>query len=209
MWVALLNLDCAYADDPEAAATATLARALQHNDAKKMHLAAIDIFERAMQPELLAAVARGARRKFGASCKVWLRLHRLDVAGGRDGGGVLERAVKSLPARKHVKLLSRAALAEFREGSPERARAIFENLLQTYPKRTDLWGMYLDQEIRAGNAVATRNAFERAIHLNLAPKRMRYFFKRYVEFESEHGTPERVEYVKQRALEFVQGRAQA
>lgn len=39
----------------------------------------------------------------------------------------------------------RAALAEFRLGCAERGRSVFEGVLVNYPKRTDLWNVYLDQ----------------------------------------------------------------
>jgi len=42
-------------------------------------------------------------------------------------------------------VLSAAAVAEFKVGSAERGRAIFEDVLRNYPKRTDLWSVYLDQ----------------------------------------------------------------
>ena len=44
-----------------------------------------------------------------------------------------------------AQLLSAAALAEFRAGGAERGRSIFEGILRNYPKRLDLWSVYLDQ----------------------------------------------------------------
>lgn len=57
----------------------------------------------------------------------------------------LDQSLLSLPRRKHIKVISRAALLEFKTGSMERARSIFEGILRNYPKRTDLWSVYLDQ----------------------------------------------------------------
>ncbi len=34
---------------------------------------------------------------------------------------------------------------EFKEGDPERGRGVFEGILRNYPKRLDLWSIYLDQ----------------------------------------------------------------
>lgn len=212
VWVAYLNLENTFADDPTVAASALLQRALQANDAKKMYLAALDIFQRAARAELLALCAKGVKRKFRGSCKVWLRLVALALAEGKPPGSLLAEATAALPKRKHVKFLSRAALLEYKQGRAERGRGVFENVLLTYPRRTDVWGMYIDQEIKAGGGgslEAVRNLFERTIHLNLKPKKMRYFFKRYAAFEAGHGTAERVEYVKQCALQFVESQAGA
>lgn len=207
MWVAYLNLENSFADDPAESAAALLKRAVQQNDAKKMYLAAIDIFQRSQRKELLDTCAKTVRKKFRESCKVWLRLFQLALADKNHSGSLIEQATQSLPKRKHVKFLSRAALMEFKEGSPGRGRGLFENILQTYPKRTDVWGIYIDQEIKQGKIVPVRNLFERAINLNLKAKRMRYFFKRYLTFEEEHGTADKVEYVKRSAMEFIQGQA--
>jgi len=35
-------------------------------------------------------------------------------------------------------------------------------------------------------------------------KKMKYFFKRYLEFEKLHGTEETIEHVKQKAREYVE-----
>lgn len=70
----------------------------------------------------------------------------------------------------------------------ERARTIFEKIASTYPKRVDLWSVYLDKELQVGDVEVTRSLFERATSLNLSTKKMKYFFKRFLDFEREHGT---------------------
>ena len=42
-------------------------------------------------------------------------------------------------------MLSQAALIEFHRGSADRGRSIFEGILRNFPKRLDLWSVYLDQ----------------------------------------------------------------
>lgn len=49
-----------------------------------------------------------------------------------------------------------------------------------------------------------RALFERATHLQLPPKKMKFLFKRYLEYEKKEGTAATVEHVKRRAMEFVQ-----
>ena len=57
----------------------------------------------------------------------------------------LERSNPDAWLNVAVQVLSAAAVAEFKLGSAERGRAIFEDVLRNYPKRTDLWSVYLDQ----------------------------------------------------------------
>lgn len=56
---------------------------------------------------------------------------------------------------------------------------------------------------------ACRALFERATHLALPPKKMKFLFKRYLEYEKREGSAASVEHVKRRALEFVEQAALA
>ena len=81
---------------------------------------------------------------------------------------VLNKAIKSLPKTQHVEVITQFALLEYRcalrgsvgpsvggrcgltraarsFGDLERARTIFEKLISTYPKRVDLWSIYIDK----------------------------------------------------------------
>jgi rRNA biogenesis protein RRP5 len=145
-------------------------------------------------------------KKFPGSAKVWLRLIESSLAAGEGDGARrgLERALAALPRRKHVKVITQAALLEFRIGEAERGRSVFESLLKSYPKRLDLWGLYLDQEVKAGDAGRTRALFERATGLALPPKKMKSLFRRYLEYEKARGDAGAVEHVKRRALAYVE-----
>lgn len=56
-------------------------------------------------------------------------------------------------------------------------------------------------------ALPHRDIFERVIHLSLAPKRMKFFFKRYLDYEKQHGTEKDVQAVKAKALEYVEAKS--
>ena len=153
------------------------------------------------------------------SAKVWLAHVRaailsLDAANpgtGTGGGAVdadvvkraLDRATQALPKRKHVKLMVQTALCEFREGRPERGRTMFESILRNYPRRTDIWSTYVDQEIKCGDDDRTRGLLERATHLELTPKSMKFLFKKFLDFERKRGNKEKVEKVKRMAMDYV------
>ncbi|GBF92560.1 hypothetical protein Rsub_05174 [Raphidocelis subcapitata] len=210
VWVAWLNLEGAYgAPDPAAALMALFNRALQYTDQKKLYLALLGILQRSGRGELLADALRAMTKKFSGSCKVWLRAieHALTTGGDASGDAarkLLERALATLPRRKHVKAISHAALLEFRVGAPERGRSIMEGVLRNYPRRLDLWSMYIDQEVKQGDAGRVRSLLERATSMQLPPKKMKFLFRRWLEFEKAHGSEEQAAHVKQRALEYVQ-----
>jgi rRNA biogenesis protein RRP5 len=49
-----------------------------------------------------------------------------------------------------------------------------------------------------------RALLERATTLTLPPKKMKFLFRRWLEFETAHGSAATAQHVKERALEFVQ-----
>lgn len=44
------------------------------------------------------------------------------------------------------------------------------------------------------------------IHLSVSVKKIKFFFKRYLEYEKKHGTPQSIQAVKEKAIEFVESK---
>ncbi|CAA3014339.1 rRNA biogenesis RRP5 [Olea europaea subsp. europaea] len=204
IWVAYFNLENEYGIPPQEAVTKIFQRALQYCDPKRVHLALLGMYDRTEQHKLADELLDKMVRKFKHSCKVWLRRIQWLLRQNHDGiQSVVNRALLSLPRHKHIKFISQTAILEFKCGVPDRGRSMFEGMLREYPKRTDLWSIYLDQEIRVGDADVIRALFERAISLSLPPKKMKFLFKKYLEYEKSMGDEERVESVKRKAFEYV------
>ena len=119
-------------------------------DPKKLYLVLVDMYTRAEQIEILEETLKLIVKKFRSSCKVWLTyIRHVTLKGDAEGSRkLLDQATTSLPKRKHIKLLVKVALLEMKEGDPERGRTMFEGILRNYPKRTDIWSVYIDQEIK-------------------------------------------------------------
>lgn len=147
-------------------------RALQYNDPKKVHLSLLGMYERTEQHKLADELLDKMVKKFKHSCKVlffyflqafplvhqnilvlcsvayqvWLRRVQRILKQQQDVvQPVVNRALLSLPRHKHIKFISQTAILEFKCGVPDRGRSMFEGILREYPKRTDLWSIYLDQ----------------------------------------------------------------
>ena len=60
------------------------------------------------------------------------------------------------------------------------------------------------QEVKQGEQARIRSLFERAVTLQLPAKKIKFLFKRYLEYEKQDGTPATVEKVKQAAREYVE-----
>ncbi|KAL8459787.1 hypothetical protein ACS0TY_031636 [Phlomoides rotata] len=205
IWVAYFNLENEHGNPPEEAVSKVFQRALQYCDPKKVHLALLGMYERTEQHKLADVLLDKMTRKFKKSCKVWLRKIQLFFKTNSDGvQSVVNRALMCLPRHKHIKFISQSAILEFKCGIPDRGRSMFEGMLREYPKRTDLWSVYLDQEIRLGDGDLIRALFERAISLSLPPKKMKFLFKKYLEYEKSIGDEERIEEVKKKAMDYVE-----
>lgn len=50
-----------------------------------------------------------------------------------------------------------------------------------------------------------RNLYKRAVGQPMALKKMKFFYKKYLQFEEKHGTESHVNDVKQKALDYVEG----
>jgi rRNA biogenesis protein RRP5 len=120
--------------------------------------------------------------------------------------GLLLRATQSVEEHQHRTLTSKFAALEFQSinGEAERGRTIFEGLLSTFPKKVDLWDMYIDLEKSRGNIANTRVLFERMCNTKMKQRRAKFVFKRWLEFEEFAGQAEDVQRVKALATEYVQ-----
>lgn len=205
IWVAYFNLENEYGNPPEDAVKKVFQRALQYCDPKKVHLALLKMYKKTNQNKLAEELLDKMIKKFKHSCKFWLKRVKWLLKQKQDGvQSVVQRALLCLPRHKHIKFISQTAIREFKCGVADRGRTLFEEILREYPKRTDLWSVYLDQEIKLGDADVIRSLFERAISLSLPPKKMKFLFKKYLEYEKSYGDEKQIESVKQKAMEYVQ-----
>ena len=121
---------------------------------------------------------------------------------------LLPRALQSVSQMHHRQLTSKFGALEFQSpnGDPERGRTIFEGLLDSFPKRADLWDMFVDLEKAHGDAGNVRDLFERMSGTRMKKRRATFVFKRWLEFEETRGDPKSVERVKSKAAAYEQER---
>ncbi|KAJ1679818.1 rRNA biogenesis protein rrp5, partial [Spiromyces aspiralis] len=218
VWVALLNLERKFGT--KTSLEDVFKRSIEYMEAEEMYLKLAKIYERNEQSKEAEDTYKTAVRKFGESPKVWVQFalfYLRHADKGIKARELLQRALKSLPKHKHVQTIVQFAQIEFQHGEPERGRTIFEGILSTYPKRNDIWLVYISMEINLvtkyfpdryagdeGRWDAARKLFQRATVMKFSSKKMKSLFKQWLQFEKAHGDEEHVEAVKARALEYVQ-----
>lgn len=227
VWTALLTLEFKYGTPKSQ--QATIDRASQHNNPKKVYLRVCEMLEREVDASTSssdraqtqeAAVARADElflkmcKKFKSKKTVWIAhlKYLLKSARHEEAHALLKRAMQSLPDYKHVETMSKFAQLEFEHGSPERARTIYDTLIEKHPKRLDLLFVYVDKEVKHGELAAARNIFMNVINptddgkkkAKYSDKQMKSLFKKWFRIEEEHGDVDSREEVKAAARDFVE-----
>ncbi|TCD61307.1 rRNA bioproteinsis protein rrp5 [Steccherinum ochraceum] len=204
VWLALLNLENVYGTD-ESLET-TFKDAARHMDSKTIHLRMASIFEQSEKLEKAEEQLNRTCKKFGQSSKVWTLFGEYHFKHGdlEAARKLLPRSLQSLEKRKHLKTISKFAQLEYKLGDPERGKTIFEGIVDSHPKRWDLWSIYLDMETGQKDIASIRNLFDRLFALKMTSHKAKAFFKKWLELERRLGDEEGQEAVKAKAIEWTQ-----
>ncbi|UKK00170.2 pre-rRNA processing protein [Theileria orientalis] len=213
LWVAYLNMECIYGDK----VMEVFNKAVQYNDSKTIYLKMIGILVSNNQFEKAKEICEKGIKKFYTSKKIWLAYLKLFYEHIKDfeaGRQLHKTCISRIPQRKRLFITSSTALLEYKYGSPEMGKMYFENILLDNPKRMDIWNQYLTAHIKLQvNDTLTpkserlknvRNLFERAISLDLKPKKMKIIFAKWLDFECTHGNEKSKQMVQNKALKYVE-----
>lgn len=206
IWVAMLNLENMYGT-PDSLQK-VFERAIQYCEPLLVYQQLADIYAKSEKIKEAESLYKSMVKRFRQDKAVYLsygtfllRQRQSDAANA-----LLQRALQSLSSKEHVDLIARFARLEFQFGNSEKAKSMFDKVLTTYPKRTDLWSVFIDLMVKHGSQKEVRELFDRVIHLSVSVKKIKFFFKRYLEYEKKNGTPETIQVVKQKALEYVESK---
>ncbi|XP_053407461.1 protein RRP5 homolog [Mercenaria mercenaria] len=203
VWVAYLNLENMYGTAETV--RKVLTRAVQQNDQISIYLQMINIYVKSGKTEDGEQLFNTLVKKHSGNKDVWIKFGEFYFQQGRveSARKLLQRCMKSLDISQHVDTIVKFAQMEFKHGEPERGKTMFENILSTYPKRTDLWSVYIDLVTKLGELDTARSLFNRVIQL-LSAKKVKFFFRKYLQFENKHGSEDQVAEVKRKALHYVE-----
>lgn len=142
-------------------------------------------------------------KKYFESLEIWssyieflfdMRSQKQDESEFTEPKTILQRSLQALPKASHINIISKFGMLEYKFGNPEHGRTMFEGIVTNYPKRMDIWAIYMDMEVKYGggkaNQAQARHLFERCLSLpeiNKKPKKMKLTFRKYMEFENALG----------------------
>lgn len=206
VWVALLNLENMYGT--QESLKKVFERALQYCEPMPVYQQLADIYAKSDKAKEAEGLYKTMVKRFRQNKAVWLSYGTflLQQGQGDAASALLQRALKSLASKDSVDVIAKFAQLEFRYGDIEKGRTMFDKVLTSYPKRTDLWSVFIDLMVKHGSQKDVRALFDRVIHLSVSVKKIKFFFKRYLEYEKKHGTPQSVQKVKEKAMEFVESK---
>ncbi|KAF8274016.1 nucleic acid-binding protein [Lactarius quietus] len=204
VWVALMNLENVYGT--EESLESVFKDAARHCEPKTVHLRLAAILEESGKHENAEEQFKRTCKKFGQSSKVWTLfgehyLKRGDVEQARK---LLPRSLQSLEKRKHLKTISKFAQLEYKLGEPERGKTLFEGIVDTHPKRWDIWSIYIDMEAGQNDIQSIRNLFDRVLARKMTSHKAKAFFKKWLALEKRIGDEQGIEAVKAKAVEWTQ-----
>lgn len=229
IWLAYLNMENLYGTAETL--KQVFDRSLIYCEPRTMYMQLARMYAAAGKREPALVAYETLTKKWAGSAKVWLAygeyLYEGDLGGARR---LLTTALRALPKRKHAKVTMKWAQLEYRQGSPERARTLFEGILANTPKRLDIWSVYVTMEgnrlgpveqktpAKGGGETSApspsergpmrdyvRRLYERILAMRLSSKKAKFFFKRYLEFEKRHGSEAGIAHVKDLVRRYVEG----
>ena len=204
VWMALLNIENLYGS-PETL-DAVFKEAVLCNDALEVHMRLLSIFEHGDKVDEALALFPRTAKKFGFVPDVWIRWYEFLLQHERsdDAHALVSRSLQSLDRTKHLRALTAYALAEYKLGDVEHARTLFETLVERYPKRSDLWWQYVDQEVRLENIEGARSLMERCLVARKhTTKQIKALLQKWLVIEKRIGDQAGVQRVLERARDFV------
>jgi len=206
IFLAWLNLENTFGT--EEALAAVLKEALQCCDQYKVYTQLAAIYGQSGKASEAEKIFKVMVRKFGKEKEVWVKFAIFYFKSNKlnDGRFLLQRSKQSLEEREHVDIATKFAQIEFRYGDPERGKTLFETILSNFPRRTDLWSVYVDQLVKTGDTDAARALYRRIATLDLQARKMKFLFKKWLDFETAHGTEGGVSEVKNSAQRYLESR---
>ncbi|KAF8640392.1 hypothetical protein AX17_000062 [Amanita inopinata Kibby_2008] len=203
VWIALLNLENIYGTDETL--EKTFREAARANDSKTVHLRLVSIFDESGKHDKAEGQYEKTCKKFSQSSKVWTSFGEFHLLHGKleEARRLLPRSLQCLEKRKHLKTISKFAQLEYKHGDPERGKTLFEGIVDSHPKRWDLWSIYMDMEAKHANIQGLRNLFDRALALKMTSHKAKSFFKKWLDLERKLGDEEGASVVKQKAIEWT------
>merc|ERR1712194_276602 len=220
VWTALLALEFKFGT--HLTFDNTLQDACQRNNPKHVYLRVCEMQQRELQNDTnnssdttttqssssqsMKTLLERATTLFQKMCKrfrtkktVWTSYFQFLLENNlhEEAHAQLKQSLLSLPKHKHIPTLTKFAQFEYDHGSIERGRTIFNTLIESNPKRSDLLFLYVDKEIKEDHIDKARAIFQNVISSSIDQEskvfkyndnQMKRVFKKWYTMEETHNS---------------------
>ncbi|XP_074600776.1 ribosomal RNA Processing 5 [Brevipalpus obovatus] len=212
VWMAKIAIEIDHGS-PESLQS-TLKQALSANDEFKVLNNLVKIYESMNKTELAEQIYKDMVKRFFQDTQVYIDFGRFYLQHNMKDAchNLFQRALKAIEKVNHIDLITKFAQLECEFGDLERAKSLFEAVIDNFPKRVDIWSVYIDMMIKYGlqnnnrpsdTISSVRLLFERAISLKVKPKKISFMFQKYIDFETKFGDERMVAEINAKALEYA------
>lgn len=181
------------------------------NDNLKIYLQLIEIYKNQEKFDMIEPIFKKLCKKYHESLEIWSAyiefLFEVQAKGDfTPPKTILQRGLQALPKSLHINIISKYGMLEYKAGQAESGRTMFEGIVTNYPRRMDIWSVYMDTEVKYGQALQARHLFERCLSLpdiRKKPRSMKLVFRKYMEFEQAQGSQKKLDALRQRVEEYL------
>lgn len=207
VWMALANLELSFGT-PESA-DKVFREAVQYNDGRAVFARYTDALVAGGKTAIAEDVFARMLRKYSGHAETWAKFAEFyfKTDSPDKARALLPRAMQALDKAQHVDMTRRFALLEYKAGSAERGKTLFEGILDRHPRRLDVWNVYVDAAAKSGDMAIVRQLVERVLKTKMTPKRAKFVFKKWLSLESRAGDAKGMEEAKRRARAWVEENA--
>ncbi|OQR70739.1 hypothetical protein BIW11_11432 [Tropilaelaps mercedesae] len=204
VWLAVLNMENLYGS--RNSLEGAFSEAIKHNEPLKVYLHLAKIYASSHNTDQARETFTTMLKKFKSYKEVWIEfgLWLFETGQHQEARQLLKKSFASLPEKEHVGVIQRFVSYEFLYGDCEVGKSLMDNLLLCYPKRFDLWNVYIDQLIKLQDFETVRYKFNKLLTVKSTLRKMKSVFKKWLQFEQKYGTSEDVEEVKRKIVDYIE-----
>ena len=197
LWVAYLNLENIYGDSKSF--EKILDRAKEVCDKKLLYSHLIQIYMNSKKYEEALDIYKILTKDYFNDLEIWKKYIEFlfDVNNEKDENNPnleimepkegLNKSMQVLAKKSHLDIMSWYGQLLYRFNNNEEARNMFDNILKNFPKRKDIWFVYIDKEIKFGkNVEKVRQIFDRMFDIKFKINDLKSIMKKFLEFEKNN-----------------------
>ena len=201
IWVAYLNLENIYGD--KKTFNKILERAKEVCDKKLLYKHVIQIYMSSKKFEDAHDLYKILIKDYFSDLDIWkqyieflFEVNNLTKTDSMDTKEGLNKSMQVLSKKNQLDIMNWYGQLLYKYNNNEEARNMFDNILKNFPKRKDIWFVYIDKEIKFGkNVDKVRQIFDRMFEIKFKINDLKSIMKKFLEFEKEHCKDEK-EFIK-------------